>query len=110
MLTTSSEGSDHMKLTIKPFSKEIEVMSNYIHKLLTNNCDEFQLRSADLSQPFNSCTVLSYHTLLDVKKESSMGWHCDSKYSLAGKFKENSNGQTYNTIVVIFTIGEDRYL
>ena len=39
-----------------------------------------------------------------------MGWHRDSKYSLAGKFNQNSNGQTYNTVAVIFTVGEDRYL
>ena len=102
MLTTSSEGSDPMKLTIKPFSPEIEEMSKIIYNFLKENINGLQLNSADLSYPFNSCTVLLYHTLLDVKKESSMGWHCDSKYSLGGKFKENSNGQTYNTVVVIF--------
>ena len=75
-----------------------------------NNVDDFHLQTADLRQPFNSCTILLYHTLLDVKKESSMGWHCDSKYSLSDKFKENSNGQGYNTVVAIFTIGSDRFV
>ena len=109
-LATGSEGSDPFRLTIKPFSIEIELMSKYVNKLLRVNCKEFQLQSADLSKPFNSCTVLLYHTLMGVKKESSMGWHCDSKYSLSGSFNQNSNGQTYNTVVVIFTVGEERFL
>ena len=109
-LTISSEGSDPRKLIINPFSNEIEVMSKYIHEFLNKNVNNFQLQMADLSQPFNSCTILLYHTLLDVKKESSMGWYCDSKYSLSVKSKENSNGQAHNTVVVIFTVGSDRYV
>ena len=75
----SSEGSDPRKLTIKPFFKEIEVISKYIHDFLIKDLNDFQWQLTDLSRAFNSCTILLYHTLLDVKKESSMGWHCDSK-------------------------------
>jgi len=39
-----------------------------------------------------------------------MGWHCDSKFSVKGKFLDNMNGQVYNTPVVIFSIGKSRYL
>ena len=85
-------------------------MSKYIHQFLSKNVDNFQLQMADLRQSFNSCSMLLYHTLLDVKKESSMGWHCDGKYSLSGKFKKNSNGQGYNTVVAIFTIGSDGFV
>ena len=59
---------------------------------------------------FNSCTVLMYHSLVDIKKESSMGWHCDNKFSLNGNFSTQLNGQTINTPVVIFTIGSSRLL
>ena len=41
---------------------------------------------------------------------SSMGWHCDSKFSIKGKFLEKMNGQVYNTPVVIFSAGKSRYL
>ena len=64
----------------------------------------------DLRHLFNRCTILLYHTLLNVKKESSMGWHYDSKSSLSGKLKENSNGQGYTTVVAIYTIGSDRFV
>ena len=57
-----------MKLTIKPFSPEIEEMSKIIYNFLKENISELQLNSADLSHPFNSCTVLLYHTLLDLKR------------------------------------------
>ena len=63
----------------------------------------------DLDTPFNSCTVLIYHSLSGIKTDSRMGWHCDSKFSLAGNFKLKSNGQTYNTPIVIFTIGKVDY-
>ena len=106
----SSEGSDHNKLIIKPFSDSMYVMANYLPNLLVNNQGLLHLESVDLSKSFNSCTILIYRSLKDIKSESSMGWHCGSKYSTGGKFKVKRNVQSYNTPVVIFTIGHSRYL
>ena len=105
-----SEGSDPLKLVVKPFSSDMECLSDYFYNLLKIRMDDLQLYDCDLSKPFNSCTVLLYHSIKGYKKQSSMGWHCDSKYSISGKFLEKSNGQAFNTPVVIFTVGARRFL
>ena len=107
-LSFKSEGSDPFKLIIKPFSTEMNNMATYFHSFLIRNRIQLELEDVNLNSQFNSCTVLLYHTLLDIKEESKMGWHCDSKFSLSGKFMENSNGQKFNTPVLIFTIGKSR--
>jgi len=110
LISFSSEGSDPEKLIIKPFNTEMSIMANYFSNFLISNKDKFKLQNVDLSNSFNSCTILLYHALPNYKQQSSMGWHCDSKYSTTGKFIEKLNGQKYNTPVVIFTIGKERLL
>ena len=105
-----SEGSDPYKMVIKPFPVDMMVMAEFFHKLLKKNKKLLNLESVDLTHSFNTCTILLYHSLKNIKKESSMGWHCDSKYSLAGNFSKQTNGQMINTPVVIFTIGSSREL
>ena len=39
-----------------------------------------------------------------------MGWHTDSKHSLAGNYLPNSNSQSINTPVLIFSVGSTREL
>ena len=109
-LSFKSEGSDPKKLIIKPFSDDMGIMADFFHNFLMVNKQEFGLNSVDLNNKFNSCSVLIYHELPHYKKQSSMGWHCDSKYSTAGKFSDKMNGQVYNTPVVIFSIGRKRLL
>ena len=109
-LSFKSEGSDPFKMVIKPFPEEMNSMSNYFNEFLIRNKIELELEDVNLTKQFNSCTILLYHTLVDYKQSSQMGWHCDSKFSLSGKFMENSNGQLINTPVVISTIGKGRYL
>ena len=108
--STCSEGSDPNKLVIKPFTYEISAMALYLHKFLGINENRLDLNGVDITHPFNSCSVLMYHTLANFKLESHMGWHRDSKFSVAGKFKKKGNDQMYNTPVVIFTIGNKRLL
>ena len=105
-----SEGSDPHKLVIKPFLDDMVEMAEYFNTFLNKNKYELNLENVDLSNNFNTCTLLLYHTLADIKKESSMGWHCDSRYSVSGNFSAKLNGQMYNTPVVIFTIGKSRLL
>lgn len=105
-ISITSECSDPNKLIIKPFPSKMMYMSDILHSILLKNVSLLSLDSVDLSNSFNTCTVLLYYTLPGVKNKSGMGWHCDSKYSLSGKFKQSANGQTENTAVVIFTIGK----
>ena len=105
-----SEGSDPYKLIIKPFPQAMEDMASYIYNLIVENKSELDLHDVDISNDFNSCTVLLYHALTGYKPASSMGWHCDNKFSINGNFSQISNGQLYNTPVVIFTIGMSRVL
>ena len=85
-------------------------IARYFHKFLKANIRDLKLNEVDLSTMFNSCTILLYHSLGNIKKESSMGWHWDNKYSFNGNFSRQQNGQTINTPVLIFTIGKSRLL
>jgi len=67
-------------------------------------------RSLDLSHEFNSCTILPYCKVNDIKAESSMGWHTDSKYDKNHKFSESKNSQVQNAPVVIVSYGTHRGL
>ena len=102
----TSEGSDPLKLVVKPFPDDMIFMSEFFSNFLIANQKQLNLEDVDLSNKFNSCTLLIYHSLDGIKKQSSMGWHCDSKYSVSGKFITKRNGQMYNTPVLIFTIGK----
>jgi len=64
----------------------------------------------NLDIPFNSCTILPYSSIPDIKEISSMGWHCDAKYSLDGVFESRKNSQAPKTPVIIVTYGNNRYL
>ena len=68
-----SEGSDPYNLKIKPFSADMVVVSEYMHKFLVVNQNALQLESVNLDNKFNSCTILLYHSLHPLKLESSMG-------------------------------------
>ena len=94
-----SEGTDPCKLIVKPFPQEMVLMSRYFRKFI-----KYSLGLQDVN------TTAEYHSLPNFKKESSMGWHTDSKYSISAKYCQKNNGQLYNTPVVIFTIGMDRLL
>ena len=109
-VSIKSEGSDPYKLIIKPFNSDLCAMASYLTNFLRHNQMKLDLQLADLSKEFNSCTMLLYHSLNGIKNESSMGWHTDSKYSLAGNFLLKSNGQSINTPVVIFTLCGSRVL
>ena len=87
-----SEGSDPYKLIIKPFPQAMEDMASYIYNLIVENKSELDLHDVDISNHFNSCTVLLYHALTGYKPASSMGWHCDNKFSINGNFSQISNG------------------
>ena len=109
-ISIKSEGSDPNKLIIKPFSSEMMYMAEYLRNFIVINVEKLDLQDVDLCHDFNTCSVLLYHAINNIKKESSMGWHCDSKHSLSGNFSKLTNGQLINTPVVIFTIGQGRLL
>ena len=104
-----SEGSDRDKFTVKPFCHEMTQMADYLSDLLRFNQVSLKLDDVDLSHDFNSCGVLLYHKVEGLKKQSSLGMHCDMKYSKEGEFN-NSNIIRENTPIIIVTIGKERVL
>jgi len=80
-----------------------------MNKLRNHNNGELAYKM-NLNAVFNSCTVLPYTSICDIKKISSMGWHCDAKYTLDGIFQTSKNSQVENTPVIIVTYGNCRSL
>ena len=101
-----SEGSDKDKFTVKPFCHEMTQMAEYLSDLLRFNQVSLKLDDVDLSNEFNSCGVLLYHKVDGLKIQSSLGMHCDMKYSKEGCFK-NSNTIKENTPIIIVTVGKE---
>ena len=64
----------------------------------------------DISHEFDSCVILSYYSGDNLKKKSTMGFHCDNTYNRRGKYMECSNSQIENTPIVIVSFGETRVL
>ena len=67
---------------MNPFSNDIDVMTQYLHRSLVNNQTERKLEQAGLSNEFKSCTIFIYHTLSDIRLESSMRWNCEMLYDI----------------------------
>ena len=108
--TTTSEGTDPSRVAIKPFCDNLQLMSVILHNVLVENKVYLNLLQVNTNEKFNSCVILQYFTITDLKHQCGMGWHCDSKYNKKGEFLHNSNTQLINTPVVIFTIGLPRIL
>ena len=106
---SQSEGSDRLKYPVKPFSRELEKMASYLKVLLNQNSVLYGLEEVDLIHDFNSCAVLLYHSLEDIKTGSSIGWHYDTKYKPDGTYSKG-NAIMYNTPIIIVIIGEKRTL
>ena len=104
----SHVGTDPNKFITKPFDMNMKLMSNYLMNQLRLHDGGYYLKEMDLSIDFNSVVVLPYCSIMDVKINSTMGWHCDSSYNKDGSFKNIS--QVQNTPVVILTYGNNRTL
>ena len=63
-----------------------------------------------MTNPFNHCVKLLYISKLNIKTESSLGYHCDIMYNNDGCSMINQNEQTENTLTVMFTFGDQRIL
>jgi len=101
---------DPFRYSVKPFSPEMQEMSDFLRDLLMKNSKAYGLEDVNLSLPFNTCTVLLYHSIKDFKKESNMGFHTDLKFSKNGSFRHNMNSQKENTVTVIVTFGNHRII
>ena len=105
-----AEGTDLRRIYVKPFCAKMSRMSHYIMNLIKANHDLLGISSLDLSNDFNSCSVLLYHNMNGIKDISTMGFHTDLKYSKKGVYSIKNNCQSINTPTVIVTIGKSRYL
>ena len=109
-INTTFEGTDPLRIQVKPFSYEMDILRDQIMGIISVNRSNFNLEDVNLEERFNSCMILLYYTKMSKETLSNMGFHCDSKYSKNGIFLKSSNTQLENTPVVIFTIGSSRYL
>ena len=64
---TTAEGTDPSRVTVKPFSDDLKLMSSIIHKILLHNNVVLKLHNVNILEPFNSCVILQYCTLPDLK-------------------------------------------
>ena len=83
-------------------------MSKYILNILRTLYSHVSTDILDLRYDFNSCTILSYFGDINVKQNSKMPFHCDTKYTKKGIY--HNNGQVRNTPVVIITYGDNHIL
>ena len=94
---------DPEKFVTKHFCSNMENMSCYISMQLRKYKDQYNLTHLNTDREFNSCSLLIYDT------GSKMGWHTDTKYTLAGSYRD-VNYQVQDTPVVILTFGNEREL
>jgi len=103
-------GTDPHNYVTQPFDHNLDEMAKYLMDDLRSQMKTTKDHSLDLSHEFNSCTILPYCKVNDIKAESSMGWHTDSKYDKNHKFSESKNSQVQNAPVVIVSYGTHRGL
>lgn len=108
---TSSVGMDPYNFVTRRMSPEMQYIGTKLHELLQRNRVFFNLEGVDLDQQFNHCTVIIYYADDCLKKQASLGMHCDCVYSPHdGKFKKKSNSQVENTPALIYSVGDERIL
>lgn len=81
-----SIGTDPDKFITKSFDNNPITIYITMIKLSTHNSGELA-KEMNLNTVFNSCKVLAYYSIPDIKEVSYIGWYCDAKYSLMGNLK-----------------------
>ena len=102
--------TDPLRVITKPYCNDITRMAYILHQVINHNKNSLCLGQADISCPFNHCTILMYYSLPNIKDKSHMGFHTDIKYDTKGKYCHKSNTQRYKTPTVIYSIGDERLL
>jgi hypothetical protein len=104
---SNSVGSNPLDHQTKPMSHVMVQLAKAIQDKLrkTKFC-----KTTD-TEAFNSVTILLYMggDVIQQRKLSSLGFHCDSEYTAKGEFVGN-NSQKQNTPVVVLTLGDQRTL
>ena len=108
---TSSVGMDPRNFVTRVMSEEMSYLSKELHDLLLKNRSYFKLQDANLSIPFNHCTVIVYYAGEYLKESSKLGIHSDCVYSVRdGCYVKKDNSQIQNTPTVIYSLGDTRSL
>ena len=109
-LWNNSVSTHPSKFVTKPFNVHLDNMSTYLTEFTNHIINEYDLKIKPLLTTFNHCVKLLYISNTNVKKESSMGYHCDVLYNNDGIYINKQNAQVENTPTVIFTFGDSRIL
>jgi len=108
---TSSVGMDPRNFVTRLMTDEMISLSKELHKLLMNNKSYFKLEDANLTLPFNHCTVIVYYAGEYLKESSKLGMHSDCVYSVRdGCYVKRDNSQIQNTPTVVYSLGDTRSL
>ena len=108
---TSSVGMDPRNFVTRVMTEEMICLSQELHELLLKNRSYFKLEHANLTLPFNHCTVIVYYAGEYLKESSKLGMHSDCVYSVSdGSYVKKDNSQIQNTPTVIYSLGDTRCL
>ena len=108
---SSSVGMDLRSFVTRVMFEEILALSKELHNLLVKNRSCFKLEDANLSLPFNHCTVIIYYAGDNLKESSKLGIHSDCVYSVRdGCYVKIDNSQIQNTPTVVYSLGDTRSL
>ena len=64
---TTAEGTDPARVTVQPFNDDLKLMTSIIQNKLSQNTVILKLHNVNISKPFNSCVILLYCTIPDLK-------------------------------------------
>ena len=64
---TVSEGTDPSRVRIRPFFDKLKIMSVILHTVLIHNKEILNLQNVNLKKMFNSCAILQYCTITNLK-------------------------------------------
>jgi len=109
-LQSGSECSRPKKFVTKSFNYYLEKMATFLHKLLINNREKWNLQTVNLMYMFNHVIKLLYATGADIKKIASLALHCDIDSDHDGIYIQSTNAQMENTVTVIVVVGDSRNL
>jgi hypothetical protein len=103
---SNSVGTNPLEFQTRPMSHSMVLLAEAVQDKLRQRQTRF-CSTTDLSCPFNSVVILLYmgKDVIRERKESSLGFHCDTEYTPKGEFASN-NSQKQNTPVVVLTLGE----
>ena len=89
----------------------MEFMVDKLHFIIKSNNILLNMDGVDMSKKFNHYLVILYYAGVNLKENSSLGFHSNCVYSpINDDFVTSSNSQAKNKSVLIYSIVDSRNL